>query len=450
MLTMTTSRSLKLSIFGILSLATAGHAQEFFREYGTSRTSGGIGRLSPNTEVFTGNNSALAPEDRIDQINQEDDYNMRFGNLDFVVAFGTSVEFNDNITLAHRDKLSDIILRPQLDFEGVLNFSETNKLNIGIGIGYAKYLDHSEFDTDGLLVSPTSALRWTAEAGAFKFTVRERLSYQEDPFNLITLTDIANFKRWENQAGIQVDWDASQYTKITAGYDRYDMWTKDEEFESLDHGIDTIYLRPSYQVSPTVTAGLNVSYSWVDYRQNVQADARVLLVGPFIQWKASEYVDVYAEVGYQQSTFDDETVTDPTATGVAGAGLDSEDTSGYYAKLSIVHRPSEHFRHRLEASKTTELGYGTNYYDLYHVEYSIDWKIAENTSLSPTLFYEWYETSGSNSEDGYRLGAAIGLHHIYSEHLTIGLDYRFLMKDSNLSEADYRQNLGLLSLYYKF
>ena len=49
-----------------------------------------------------------------------------------------------------------------------------------------------------------------------------------------------------------------------------------------------------------------------------------------------------------------------------------------------------------------------------------------------------------------QIGAAIGIHHILSEHFTVGLDYRFLLKDSDLPESDYYQNLALLSLYYKF
>lgn len=432
----------------MLSLVTASQAQEFFREFGTSRTSGGIGRLSPNTEVFSGNDAALVPPTGIDQIDQEDDYNMRLGNLDFVVAVGLGIEFNDNITLANRDKLSDIIFRPQIDFEGIINISESNRIRLGVGIGYAKYLDHDEFDTNGLLISPTSAIQWTVETGAFKITVLERLSYQEDTFDRPEISNIANYKRWENQAGLRVDWDASQYTKITVGYDRYDLWVNDDYFKSIEHSNDTIYIRPSFQVLPAVTVGLNGSFTWVNYRKNTQADAHVLLVGPFVQWKVSEFIDISAEVGYQSADFNGTTTR--TLGDTTFPTEDSEDSSGYYARLSIAHRPTEKFRHGLEASKTAELGFGSNYYDLYHVEYNADWKIAENTSLSAILFYEWYETSGAVSEEAERFGAAVGIHHIFTEHLTIGLDYRYLWKDSNLPDSDYRQNLGLLSLYYKF
>ena len=442
----------------ITLIATAASAQEFFREFGTSRTSGGIGRLSPSAEVFEGNDpDGLSPIDSLDPMTEtfeEEDYNFRLGNVDFILAAGLGVEFNDNITLSNQDRLSDIIFRPSLDIEGVWRISENNRLRFGLGLSYAKYLDHDEYDSESILISPTSAIAWTLKSGAFTITLRERLSYQEDPFDLPVLSGVANYARWENQAGIQVDWDANEFTRITFGYDRYDLWANDEFFESQDRGIDTVYLRPSYQISPYVTVGLNLSASWVDFDQNIQADALVYMIGPYVLWQVNELLDVYVEVGYQRSDFDGGTSATfvDANTGIVTSDFvtDEEDASSVYAKLELRHRPTEFFRHKLIASKTTEVGFGSNYYDLYHVEYTADWKIGENTSLSPTLFYEYYETSGLLNEQASRFGAAIGIHHILSEHFTIGLDYRFLRKDSDQPDSDYYQNLALLSLYYKF
>jgi len=370
-----------------------------------------------------------------------------------VVAAGIGVEFNDNINLSEHDRLSDIILRPSLDVEGVWRISDTNRIRFGVGLSYAKYLDHSEYDSDSVLISPNSAIAWTFKTGAFTITLRERLSYEEDPFDLPTLSGVANYGRWENQAGIQVDWDLNESTKISFGYDRYDLWATDDNFTSQDRGIDTIYIRPSYQLNPYLTIGLHTSVSWVDFSEDVQADSLVYMIGPYILWKVNDYMDVYAEVGYQRSNFDGGTtefvVTDRSDV-VVGEAIDTEDSSSFYAKLELRHRPSENFRHKIMASKTTEVGFGTNFYDLYHIEYTADWKVAENTSISPTLFYEYYETSGSLNEHAHRFGAAIGIHHILSEHLTVGLDYRFLLKDSDVPDTDYYQNLALVSLYYKF
>lgn len=434
--------------------ATAG-AQEFFREFGTSRSSSGIGRIQPGADIFTGNDPTGVPGiTPVDQLAEEENYNMRIGPVDFIIALGVGFEYNDNLTLASRDRISDFAIRPELDIEGVWNISENNRLKFGVGIGWAEYLEHDEFSSESPLISPNSAITWTARSGNFTFTVREMLSYQEDTFDQPQLSSVARYRRWENQAGFQVDWDANETTRVSVGYDRYDLWAKDEIFKSQDRSLDTIFLRPQWQVHPSIAVGLSASFSWVDYREDLQSDGTVLLVGPYVKWRVNDRFSVYLEVGYQQMNFDGESslaFIDPATGDLTGAFLtDSEDSDNYYAKLELVHTPTENFRHKLTASRTTELGLGSNFYDLYYFEYTIDWKIAEKWSTRPTLFYEYYETSGEFTEEAHRFGAALGIYYEHSDHLTFGLDYRYIKKDSNIELADYYQNLALFSIYYKF
>ena len=53
-------------------------------------------------------------------------------------------------------------------------------------------------------------------------------------------------------------------------------------------------------------------------------------------------------------------------------------------------------------------------------------------------------------EKADRIGALIGARYYWTNSITVGLDYRFLWKDSNLEGGDYYQNLVFLSVYYKF
>lgn len=446
-----------LTIAGALSIlaATTASAQEFFRELGASRSSSGIGRLGPGSNVFIGNDPYGIPAVSTADLEQEEkNYNIRIGQFDLSVAAGVGFEFNDNITLSENNRISDVIFRPQVDLEGAIRFSESSRLRIGVGIGYAKYLNNSQFDSKSPLIAPTSSIVWTAETGAFRFTFRERLSYQEDPFAQPVLSNVATFRRYENQAGVQVDWDANQYTKIAVGYDRYDLWVRDEFYAAQEQGINTFFLKPSYQISPSFTVGFNASMSLVDFRLNSRADSIVYLIGPYIRWRVSDYLDVYAEAGYQNSAFDGSSLFQALSpvTGLTAGTItvDGQDSSNIYARLEIAHRPTEYFRHKLGFSRTSELGFLSNFYDLYHVEYTADWALNEKTSIRPILFYEFYEASGLLPEKAHRFGSALGIYHTFSDSLTVGLDYRFLVRDSNLDQADFYQNLGLVSVYYKF
>ena len=450
------SRISPLAFMGTVVLtAFPAYSQEFFREFGTSRTSGGIGRITPAAEVFSGNtHGGLSGTGGLSETSDEEKYNFRIGLIDFVLAAGLGVEFNDNITLANSNEISDIIIRPEVNIEGIMRFSELNTLRFGLGIGYAKYIDNCQFDSESLIISPTSSLVWSAKSGNFTFTVRERLSYQEDPFDLPVISNVANYRRWENQAGFEIDWAATDYARVSVGYDRFDLWTTDDAFSSQDRTIHTVFVRPSVDINPNVTVGLNGSVSWIDYSENIQADGKTVMVGPYVQVKISDATEFYLEAGWQQSDFDGGTLQ-TVIRRVGGVDVptsvqDTDDSQSIYFKAQITNRPTDNFRHSFLASRTTETGLGSNFYDLYHFEYNADWTIAEKTSVSPTAFYEYYETSGAGSEEASRLGLALGIHHQLSESLTIGLDYRFLMKNSNLPKADYKQNLGMLSVYYKF
>ena len=135
--------------------------------------------------------SGLAPLNPEVLDEEEDDYNFAIGPVRFSVAAGFGVEFNDNITLSDNNRESDIILRPSLSLDATWRMTDMNVLRFTLGASYAKYLDHSQYDTDGILLSPTSQLEFMFSLGEVKFTIRDRFSYQEDPYDIALLSGIA-------------------------------------------------------------------------------------------------------------------------------------------------------------------------------------------------------------------------------------------------------------------
>jgi hypothetical protein len=432
------------------------HAQDFFRDYGSSRSSAGFGPVMPSEYSYEESSpSGLRPLVPLDESEEADKYNFAIGPVRFSMAAGFGVEFNDNITLSDDDRQSDVILRPFVGIDAAWRMSELNTLRFSLGASYAKYLDHSEYDSDGVLLSPTSEIAFTFQLGVVKVTLRDRFSYQEDAYDVPQLSQVARYRRYENQAGIQLDWAINQNLALAGGYDHYNLWTLDEEFADQERSIDTVYIRPSYQLTPAIKVGLNAALSFVNFDTEDRQDATNLLVGPFIEWQISDFTNVYFEAGFQQLKYDGVSVYDNDFVrnlddDERALFEDTDDGSSYYVKFEINNRPTESFTHRLSGSKTTEIGFASNYYDLYHVEYTADWGIIRDTQFGPTLFWEYYESSGDNPEEAHRFGAALGIRHNLTNSLTLGLDYRFLIKNSNVEDADYYQNLAFLSLYYKF
>jgi len=431
-------------------------AQDFFRDLGTSRSSGGIGPVSPTEYTYQDTRpSALRPVTPLSETEEQDQYNFALGPVRFGVAAGFGAEFNDNISLADDDRESDIILRPLLNLDLAWPITEAASLKLQVGASYAKYLDHDEFDTGGLLLSPTSALALSVQLGAIKLTIRDRFSYQEEPYSVAPLRNTAVFRRAENQIGLDADWAVNQALTLGAGYDHYNLWTFDEEFSSETRAIDTIFIRPSYQLTPGIKLGLFGSLSYVDFEEDQRKDATGTLLGPFIDIQFSSALALYVEAGYQALNFDGESHFDDDFLGnltddERALFRDDTDASGFYFKLELSHKPTPVFDHAISASKTAEIGFGSDYYDLYHFEYNASFKGIAKTEIGPSIFFEHYETSGDFGEKADRWGATIGIRHHLTNSITLGLDYRFLYKDSNIPQSDYYQNIAFLSVYYRF
>jgi hypothetical protein len=445
-------------------------AQEFFRDLGPSRSSSGFGPVMPSDYSFQESSPAgltplrpgqeLTPEE---QAEESDKYNFAVGPLRLSLAVGAGFEFNDNIRLSDDNRESDVIFRPVLNLDATWRMTEINTLHIAVGVSYAKYFDHSDLDTDGVIISPNSELALTFMAGPVKITLRDRFGYQEDTYDVPDVeTNTGKYSRYENQAGIQLDYGMNPWTTLTFGYDHYNLWTTDDNFNLQDRAIDTIYAKPSFQITPTVKVGVNVSYSWINFDSSDRSDGGNLMVGPFVEWQISPYTNLYVEAGYQLMNFDGESnyynddiddldLSDEDADAVRDILEDSDDSSNFYVKFEINNHPTEYFEHRLLGSKTTEIGFNSDFYDLYHIEYAADWRFMQDKmQFGPSFFYEYYETSGNDSEEAHRLGAAFGIRYHFSNSITLGLDYRYIYKDSNLDDQDYYQNLAFLSVYYKF
>lgn len=413
-------RAAFLAGFTLLALAGNVSAQyDFFRYLGSPRQTSAVIPLQPE---------------------EEEKYNLMIGPVRFSAAAGVALEFNDNIALSDNDRKSDFIFRPSLSVDANWQISELNTLRFSIGASYAKYFKHSEFDSRSLLLSPNTEVAFTVHVGEVAITLRDRFSYQEDPFDLAVLSNTAVYRRFENLASIQLDWQATQSLKLSGGYSHYNFWSRDDEFSQLDRAIDTVYFRPSLQITPAVNVGINASASLVTFTEDIQNDGKNYMLGPFATIAFSDSLSLYVEGGYQRFDFDSD-----------GEVLDDEDASTWYVKSILNHTVSDYFVHRLAFSKTSEVGFQTNYYDLYHAEYAADWKLTPSFSVDPTAFYEFYETSAEvRPEKAHRYGAALGLRYVLTPSITMGADYRFILKDSNIENADYRQNMVLLSLYYNF
>ncbi len=370
----------------------------------------------------------------------EPNYNLRLGPMDFSVSVGVSGEWNDNIDLAPSgQELEDFIIRPFANVDGIWRLSDLNTLRLSVGLSYNYYLDNSQYDSESVIITPNTALSLVFFVGDVKVTLSDSFSYQEEPYSLPTISNQATFRRYENQAGIQLDYAATEELTLTAGYTHYNLWTNEEEFASLESSTDTFYLRPSYSVSPSIQVGLNASASYANYTESSRGNSQNYLFGPYVDFALSEYTSVNLAGGWQRNEFDNQL-----------AAEDSTSSDSFYFRGTISNELNEYYSHYLTVSNFVEPGFDSNYYTSFRIIYGMDWRISPYFSLRPEIFYENYGSSAANGEEGERYGFDIGFGYRLTPSISVSAAYRYLAKDGNLPLSDYEQNSVRMSLVYEF
>src|SRR5207253_1607623 len=147
-------------------------------------------------------------------------YNLMTGAIKYRISATLGFEYNDNINLSENRPESDFIIHPQVTINALWPVTQLNTLRLDIGLGYAFYLDHSSQDTNGVLLTPGSQLALDVFVGDFRINFHDRFSLQQDPISELQLSNVVNYGRFENSAGVSVLWDLNKAV-ATLGYDHY-------------------------------------------------------------------------------------------------------------------------------------------------------------------------------------------------------------------------------------
>jgi len=416
---------------------------------------------------LAGEAAAEARRQSIDKI----PYNLEVGPIKFRFSASLGIEYNDNVNLAEDGSFTfpsptgpitvrtqsqeDIILRPMINLDALWPITQLNTLRFDIGIGHSFYLDHSNYDTDSILISPGSQLAFDIFVGDFRINLHDRFSLQQDPVDEIALSNVADYGRFENTAGVSVLWDLNQAV-VTLGYDHYNFFAVNNAFDYLDRNADI--LSGSIGFTPTATMTVGVEGNIVDtyYDKNILNDSVSYSAGLFLETQLTSYLRIRVAGGYQNIDFDN--------TGVVN---DAHDLDDYYANLLISHRVNSVFSHNLSIGHESQLGVNSNYVKLDYIRHTANWNIFYHTLFTTELFYEKADDSGGQgilflpipgvpnlnpfvAEHIHRYGGALSLGYQLTPHVTLGFRYQYTQKDSDQPLRDYRQNRVSVDGTYSF
>lgn len=366
-------------------------------------------------------------------------YNLLLGPVRFRLSATLGVEYNDNINLSEVNKQEDVIIRPQVTVNAIWPVTQLNTLTIDFGLGYAWYLDHSNANTNGLLISPGSQIAFDVFIGDFRINFHERPSLQQDPIAQLALSNVVDYGRFENTAGVSVLWDLNKAI-LTLGYDHYNYISTVEDFEYLDRNAELLSGTISFAATSTTNVGLEAYSAFTYYDQNVLNDSNNYSLGAFVETQLTTNLKLRVAGGYQWIEFDNN--------GIVG---DSSDLSDYYANVLIGHRLNAFIKHSLSAGHESQLGVNSNYIVLNYIRHTVNWNIIRNTLLGTEVFYEDADDSGGFiSEHLHRYGGAATVGYQLTPHVTLGLRYQYTQKDSDVAFRDYKQHRVSVDGTYSF
>ncbi len=414
---------------------------------------------------LAGESAAEARRQTIDKI----PYNLQLGPIKFRFSATIGFEYNDNINLADdatgflpsptgpvpitTQKQSDFILRPQFNVNALWPITQLNTLKLDLGVGYAFYLDHSNYNTNAVLLSPGSQIAFDIFVADFRINLHDRFSLEQDPVAEVALSNVADYGRFQNTAGVSVLWDLNRAV-ATLGYDHYLFISTTSAFDYLNRNAEMVTGSLAFTPSSTMTIGVEGSFVHTYYDQNVLNDSDTLSGGGFVETQITNYLKLRVAGGYQMINFDN-----------TGLVNDAQDLNDYYVNALLTHRVSSVLSHSLSVGHETQLGVNSNYIKLNYVRHTATWNILYRTLLSTELFYEDADDSGGSfvplpgvpfafnpfvAEHIKRYGGALTLGYQLTQHVTLGLRYQYTQKDSDQPLRDYRQNRIALDGTYSF
>src|SRR2546430_484102 len=242
-------------------------------------------------------------------------YNLLLGPVRFRVGATVGVEYNDNINYAddgtavipnptgpgfitiRSNSQDDVIVTPNLTLDMIWPVTQLNTLRLDLGIGYSFYLDHSNYNTDYILIAPKSQIAFDIFVGDFRINIHDRAQVQQDPIQEGALSGVRDYGRFENTAGVSVLWDLNKVL-LQVGYDHYNFISTTNAFDYLNRNSEMVQGSLAFIATPTLTIGAEGNAVFTRFDQSVLNDNEDYSVGGFIEAQLTNNLKVRAAGGY--------------------------------------------------------------------------------------------------------------------------------------------------------
>ena len=363
-------------------------------------------------------------------------FNLRLGPVSMRFQAGLATEVTDNVRNASTDEQADLSLRPQVNTVAIWPVTTKNTLSLSMGVGYAKYLNATEYD--GVFIAPGSDVSFDLYVQDMVINFHDRFSFSQDVTGDPTVSGIGGLDRFENTAGVGMMWDLNKLL-VNAGYDYSTYIPTEDLYSNQSRGSHLFNASSAFVINPTTFVGLQAFGGLTDYDENLYSDNQHIGLGGFVSAQFSEYTRLRASVGYVNYFFD------PSL-----SVTNSQNLDGIYLDLSFNQRLNPYFSHSISLGRQLQAGYTSDAVEVIYFRHAAAWQLFRKTTVTTSLSYEYFKEDRQQPEEGNRYGAGLGLARALTRKLTGSLRYSFYYKDSEVDANDYTQNQLVLDLVFRF
>ena len=388
------------------------------------------------------------------------DYNMKVGPVLFNFNNSIEADYIDNIGLSSTGAQSDFTLTPEIGVGASWPITESNTLSFGTSLGYTAYMIHPQYDTGNLLVSPNSRLAFDVYSGNFKFDFHDEFSYQQDPVNEAALSNLVNFGRFENDAGVSVLWDLNRVV-LNLNYDHINFISTQLQTiggnnlpdpNLLNYSADQISAAAEVHMSSTLSGGIEGVASQRTY-DHYTGDYDTWSAGPFMKIQVTQHLKVQASTGFENvdspNNFAGPGQVLPANVIQPGSGGGSTDS--YYFDVTLDHELNKYYLQRFSVGHDVTIGILGEQEDTSYVNYTSSWHVNRDLNLALNLSYQDVsEVGGLVNVSSYNyLSAGLQASFPVTKSLSGALFYQFSDKFATQSDQGYQQDkVGLLLTYH--
>lgn len=370
----------------------------------------------------------------------EQPFTIRQGDLRLLIATSLGIDWTDNVNTTRFDPQDDVILRPMLNLTASYPLTQKNLLRLNVGVGYDFYLDNDDLSTWRL--TSDSALMFEMQIKDLLIDIHSRAAFTRDSAQSGEVANTALQGTFVSTSGIGLKWGLGDVV-LSGGYDRQYAISIANELSYQDRETDIISLRAGLQLHPQLQVGVESPLSFTRYDEPVLNDNTGYGGGVYADWRPGSVFSIQPRVGYNAYDFKQTSQT-----------ILARDVDSFYGGVTLAHQPREAIGYNLSFGHELRLGLQTDAVEATYARLGVNWAIMRRVTLRPGFFYEHGKQdgqgvvagSGSETYDWYGPDVTVALAVV--ENLSLSLNYRLTLRDSDNPGRGYTQNrVGLLATY---